>query len=78
MLSGSSVSIINGAQQAIMIVFTLFTSPRYLSGLFTWYAGLASGGFYYAGTKAFRTMWQKVSQKETEFFENSGISFGFQ
>ncbi|MCB0616625.1 MAG: hypothetical protein KDC75_25075, partial [Phaeodactylibacter sp.] len=74
MLSGSSVSIINGAQQAIMIVFTLFyiaTVSFWSFGLVA--AGLATGGFYYAGhTKAFRAMWQKVSQKETEFFEKLG------
>lgn len=73
-VSGSSVAIVNGAQSAIMVVFTLF----YIAAVSVWsfgliVAGLVAGSFYYAShTKTFRAMWQKVSQKETEFFEKLG------
>lgn len=70
-ISNASTTIINGVQQSIMIVFTLL----YIASISLWsfgfvVAGLAVGMFYYVShSSAFRSMWQKVSQKETEFFD---------
>ncbi len=70
-ISNASTLIINGSQQSLMIIFTLF----YIATLSIWSFGLIGIGlgigllYYISHSRNFRAMWQKVSIKETEFFE---------
>lgn len=70
-ISNVATIVINGVQESIMIIFTLF----YILYLSTWSfllitIGLTIGGIYFFNhTDSFRKLWAAVSVKETEFFE---------
>lgn len=70
-ISNVATIVINGVQESIMIIFTLF----YILYLSTWSFSLITislilGGIYFFNhTGSFRKLWAEVSVKETAFFE---------
>ncbi len=79
-ISNVATTVINGTQDAVMIVFTLIYVLFISFWSFALIAiGLVVGITYYISTsEEFRGMWVEVSKKQTEFFEKlSHILQGF-